>query len=208
MNLAYFRKSTFSLEQTVENLKKSAQENNWKVLSEVEISEGRGKLILICKPEWVKAVVEENHEMLAFLPCGITVLKKDEDILIGTGQLTVLKAFVKSKSLETMVNQAEKLIKDLIHTTAGVKELTPSHVKLYSTMTCPYCKMEKEWLESNGVKHEVIYVDQNQKEAEKMVERTGQMGVPVTEIQYEEGEPEFVVGFDKGRLSAILGVTL
>ena len=84
--------------------------------------------------------------------------------------------------------------------------MKPTSVKLYSTMSCPYCKMEKSWLEINNVKHEVIYVDLNQNEAKKMVEKTGQMGVPVTEIMYDEGEPEYIIGFDKSHLSQALGV--
>lgn len=80
------------------------------------------------------------------------------------------------------------------------------YVKLYSTTTCPYCKMEKSWLESNGVKHDVVMVDLNQKEAEAMVLKTGQMGVPVTEIGFKDGEAQYIVGFDKPKLAALLGV--
>ena len=78
-------------------------------------------------------------------------------------------------------------------------------VKLYSTMHCPYCKMEKAWLEGNKIEHTISYVDQDQKEAIEMVRKTGQMGVPVTEITYEEGSPEYIVGFDVNKLSSILG---
>ena len=70
-------------------------------------------------------------------------------------------------------------------------------VKLYSTKTCPYCMMEKKWLEKEKIKHEVVYVDTDQQEAIKMVEKTGQMGVPVTQINFEDGREEFVIGFDK-----------
>jgi len=73
-------------------------------------------------------------------------------------------------------------------------------------MSCPYCKMEKAWLDENKVKHEVIYVDLNQEEAQKMVEKTGQMGVPVTEIKFDEGESEYIIGFDKPKLSQLLNV--
>lgn len=79
-------------------------------------------------------------------------------------------------------------------------------VKVYSTVMCPYCKMEKAWLEGNKIEHEVSYVDQNQEEAIEMVRKTGQMGVPVTEITYEEGNPDFIVGFDVPKLSEILGI--
>lgn len=81
-----------------------------------------------------------------------------------------------------------------------------TNIKLYSTLTCPYCKMEKAWLDEKKVQHEVIFVDLNPKEAESMVQKTGQMGVPVTEIQFEDSNPEYVIGFDRERLSRLLTV--
>ncbi len=82
--------------------------------------------------------------------------------------------------------------------------MKPISVKLYSTTTCPFCMMEKAWLEQEKIKHEVSYVDENIDEARKMVAKTGQMGVPVTEIRYENGKEEYVIGFDQRRLSQIL----
>jgi len=82
-----------------------------------------------------------------------------------------------------------------------------SKIKLYSTTTCPYCTMEASWLDKKGVKYEKVLVDQNQHEAVDMVKKTGQMGVPVTAIKYENGEEEFIVGFDKPQLSQILEVS-
>lgn len=79
-------------------------------------------------------------------------------------------------------------------------------VKLYSTTTCPYCIMEKLWLDLNKISHEVIYVDHDQTAAQKMVQETGQMGVPVTEIQYTEGESKYVIGFDRNKLASILDI--
>lgn len=72
-------------------------------------------------------------------------------------------------------------------------------------MSCPYCKMEKAWLDENNIKHELVYVDQDNSAANEMVEKTGQMGVPVTEISYAEGEPVYVVGFDRNQLTELLG---
>lgn len=79
-----------------------------------------------------------------------------------------------------------------------------AYVKLYSTRTCPYCMMEKAWLDSEKIKHEVVYVDSNQSEAQNMVRKTGQMGVPVTEIGFENGKEEYVVGFNKPLLQHLL----
>ena len=88
-----------------------------------------------------------------------------------------------------------------------MKQSQPIRVKLYSTMSCPYCKMEKAWLESKKINHEVIYVDLSPKEAEAMVKKTGQMGVPVTEIQFGDEKPAYVIGFDTAQLSHLLGVS-
>lgn len=80
------------------------------------------------------------------------------------------------------------------------------YIKLYSTQTCPYCKIEKTWLDSQNIKHEVVYVDQNPEEARSMVKKTRQMGVPVTEIQYENLTTTYIVGFDTAKLSNELGI--
>lgn len=66
--------------------------------------------------------------------------------------------------------------------------------------------MEKAWLDTNKIAHEVIYVDQNQQEALNMVQKTGQMGVPVTEIEGEDSQPHFVIGFDQSKLATLLKV--
>ena len=206
MNLAYFRKSKHSLEDTIKNVSDNAKKTGWKVLGEADLPEKSGKMVLICKPEWVKIVLANEYNLIGFLPCSISVFKKGNDILIGTGQPAVIKAITQNKDIAQLAAQAEGQIKDLIHESAGVKELKPTSVKLYSTMSCPYCKMEKAWLDENKVKHEVIYVDLNQEEAQKMVEKTGQMGVPVTEIKFDEGESEYIIGFDKPKLSQLLNV--
>jgi glutaredoxin len=77
-------------------------------------------------------------------------------------------------------------------------------VKLYSTKTCPFCLMEKNWLEEEKIDHKIIYVDQNQDAARKIVQKTGQIGVPVTEIKFEDGREEYVIGFNKDLLKYYL----
>jgi len=65
-------------------------------------------------------------------------------------------------------------------------------VKLYSTPTCPYCRMAKDFLEKEGVAFSVIDVSEDVKAAQEMVDKSGQMGVPVMEV-----ENTVVVGFDR-----------
>jgi len=81
-----------------------------------------------------------------------------------------------------------------------------SKVKVYATTTCPYCTMIADWLTSKKVPFEKIMVDQDQKAAIAMVQKTGQMGVPVTEIEYPDRKPEIVVGFDQPQLAYMLGL--
>ena len=79
-------------------------------------------------------------------------------------------------------------------------------IKVYATTTCPYCTMIANWLNDKKVAFEKILVDQDQKAAIDMVERTGQMGVPVTEIVMKDGKSEFVIGFNQPQLAYLLGV--
>ncbi|MEI6045475.1 MAG: glutaredoxin domain-containing protein [Chloroflexota bacterium] len=206
MNIAYFRKSNYPLQQTIENVLSKAEKQGWKMLGTAELPEQSGKMVLICRPQWMKVVLDENPDLLGFLPCSIAVFEKEGKVLVGTGQPAIIKALTQSRTIAALSSQVETELKELIHEAAGVGELKPSGVKLYSTHSCPYCNMEKSWLDSNKVTHQLVYVDDSQQEAEALVAKTGQMGVPVTEIQYEDADPEYIVGFDKVKLASILGV--
>ena len=80
-------------------------------------------------------------------------------------------------------------------------------VKIYTTTTCPYCKLEKEYLDSKGIKYENIFVDQDAKAAEEMVKISNQMGVPFTVIADDSGKLTTILGFDKDRINQALGIS-
>jgi len=80
-------------------------------------------------------------------------------------------------------------------------------VKIYTTTTCPYCKMAKTYLDAKGVKYENIFVDNDEQAAEKMIKESGQMGVPFTEITQDGGTLVKILGFDKAKLNEALGIT-
>lgn len=65
-------------------------------------------------------------------------------------------------------------------------------VKVYSTPTCPYCTMAKNFLRENGVKFTDIDVSVNKAAAAEMVKISGQMGVPVIDI-----DGKLIVGFNR-----------
>jgi len=78
-------------------------------------------------------------------------------------------------------------------------------VKVFSTKTCPWCTKTKEFLQENKIEFKGIDVGEDQEAAKEMVEKSGQMGVPVTIIKKDDKE-EVIIGFDKPKLEKILGI--
>jgi len=74
-------------------------------------------------------------------------------------------------------------------------------VTIYSTPTCVYCKSLKEYLGLKNIAFQEIDVASNEKELEHMVAISGQMGVPVVEI-----EGDVVIGFDKEKIDELLKI--
>lgn len=72
-------------------------------------------------------------------------------------------------------------------------------VTVYSTRTCPYCSMLKRWLDDKSVEYTNYSVDDNPFAAQMMVNLSGQMGVPFSTIEYEDGRMEKILGFDVRR---------
>ncbi len=74
-------------------------------------------------------------------------------------------------------------------------------VIVYSTPTCPYCKQIKAYLKEKSIEYDDIDVAANPDKAQEMIDKSGQMGVPVVMI----GE-EVIVGFDKEKINKALGL--
>jgi len=74
-------------------------------------------------------------------------------------------------------------------------------VKVFSTPTCPYCHMAKDYLTDKKIAFEDIDVSQDQQQAQKMVERSGEMGVPQLWI-----DDQIVIGFNKPVIDHLLGL--
>ena len=77
----------------------------------------------------------------------------------------------------------------------------PHKVIVYSTKTCPYCKMAMQYFDENNVAYTEIDVSNDEKAAEEMVKKSGQLGVPVIDI-----DGKVIVGFDKEELARSLGL--
>ena len=74
-------------------------------------------------------------------------------------------------------------------------------VIIYTTPTCVYCKMAKEFFKERGVSYEERNVADNDQDRQSMIDKSGQLGVPVIEV-----EGEIFVGFDKDGLARALGL--
>ena len=72
-------------------------------------------------------------------------------------------------------------------------------VVIYSTPTCPYCNIAKDFFKENKVEYKDYDVSQERDKAQEMIEKSGQMGVPVIDIN-----GTIIVGFDKEKIKKAL----
>jgi len=73
-------------------------------------------------------------------------------------------------------------------------------IKIYSTPTCIYCTKVKEYLNSKNVPFENYDVSQDREKAMEMIQKSGQRGVPVIDI-----DGTIIVGFDKVKIDSMIG---
>ena len=74
-------------------------------------------------------------------------------------------------------------------------------VTIYSTPTCHFCHMAKDFFKANNVAFTDYNVASDMTKRQEMMSKSGQMGVPVIYIGND-----MVVGFDKAKLSSLLGI--
>ena len=74
-------------------------------------------------------------------------------------------------------------------------------VSIYTTVTCGYCKMAKEFFQKNNVEFQEFDVGKDLERRKEMIEKSGQMGVPVIMV----GD-DMIVGFNESKLKGLLGL--
>ena len=74
-------------------------------------------------------------------------------------------------------------------------------VKIYSTPTCVYCKTLKGYFKKNIIEFEDIDISKDEQQLQKMIKDSGQMGVPVVDI-----DGEIIIGFDKEKIDKLLKI--
>ncbi len=85
--------------------------------------------------------------------------------------------------------------------TTNSEKKSQKNVTVYTTPTCTWCTTIKRHLDHYGIRYREINVAADQKAAEEMVKKSGQQGVPQTDIN-----GQMVVGFDKTRINSLLGI--
>jgi len=75
-------------------------------------------------------------------------------------------------------------------------------IKIYSTPTCVYCKTLKSYLQKHDIAFEDIDVSKDEKQLQDMIKKSGQMGVPVVDI-----DGEIITGFDKEKIDRLLKIS-
>ena len=76
-----------------------------------------------------------------------------------------------------------------------------ANIQIYTTPTCAYCKMAKEYFKSKSLEYIEYDVASDAQKRMEMVEKTRQMGVPVIDI-----DGKIVIGFDRSKINQLLGI--
>lgn len=84
------------------------------------------------------------------------------------------------------------------------KESKNMKITVYSTRSCIYCVKLKSWLDEKGVKYTNYNVDENPIAAQNMVRLSGQMGVPFSTVELDDGGQVNILGFDRMKFENVL----
>jgi glutaredoxin len=79
-------------------------------------------------------------------------------------------------------------------------------VKVYSTSTCPYCRLEKDYLRSRGIEYEDVLLDEQPESIQASIDTCGSLAVPCTHITKDDGTEVQILGFDRQKIDQALGL--
>jgi len=156
-----------------------------------------------CALKNVEAVAKENRDAKIFL----ANVKQVRDIHSKYNISTVpsLIEFDKGVFKNTIKGCHQKdfyqTLLDQIIYEAKIKERPQKSVKVYTTPTCPWCTTVKNYLKKNGIRYTEVDVARDQNAAQDMVSKSGQQGVPQTEV-----DGSMVIGFDQTKLNRLLDI--
>ena len=87
-----------------------------------------------------------------------------------------------------------------------IRPMTNKKVTLYSTPTCHFCHLVKDFFTQNKVDYTEFNVQSDLARRQEMIDKSDQMGVPVIAIADQEGKEDIVIGFEPGTLVELLSL--
>ncbi len=75
------------------------------------------------------------------------------------------------------------------------------NIIIYSTTTCGYCKAAKSYLDSKNIPYKSVDVGTDEQAAQEMINKSGQMGVPVIDV-----DGKIIIGFNQSALDALIEI--
>ena len=179
-------------------------------LSRLE-NKGRSYLLLYkggsdqseCARRNITAVAEKNSEAKMFMANVAEV--RDIHTAYNITTVPTLLEFDNGKYKNTFKGCHQEdfyqTLLDHIIFEAKAAERPQKNVTVYTTPTCPWCTTVKNYLRKNGVRYTEVDVASDQNAAKAMVGKSGQQGVPQTEVN-----GDMVIGFDQKRLNELLEI--
>ncbi|MBP6005307.1 NrdH-redoxin [Candidatus Saccharibacteria bacterium] len=80
------------------------------------------------------------------------------------------------------------------------------NVTVYSTKTCPYCHLAKDYLRSKSIAFEEVLLDDQPERAQEAIKTCNSLGVPCIKVEQDDGSVIGILGFDKPKLDKALGL--
>ncbi len=163
----------------------------------------KGSELSDCAFDAIKNGLVENVEVFVADVNSVRDIHTEYDV----ASVPTLLSFEKGefKNLTKGCNGADyykSLFAESIYTASANDEEKPQkRVTVYSTPTCTYCTQIKKYLDEKAIKYSDIDVSKDQKAAEQMVKRSGQQGVPQTDIN-----GQVVIGFDRIKINKLLNL--
>jgi glutaredoxin-like YruB-family protein len=78
-------------------------------------------------------------------------------------------------------------------------------ITIFSTPTCPYCNMAKDFLKENGISYTDFNVKEDANARKEMLAKSGQLGVPVIIVK-KEAKETIIIGFDREKIESVLEI--
>jgi len=159
-----------------------------------------------CARKNIKTAADDKNDIILHMVNVSHV--RDVHPVYGITSVPTLLTFEKGAFKNTFkgCNDAKyykTLFENLIYTTpaAGEEGKPQKRVVVYSTPTCPWCNTLKNYLRSHHIPFRDVDVSRDQHAAEELVRKTGQQGVPQTEIN-----GQWIVGFDQKKIDQLLDI--